>query len=59
MYLVVFFDALRVQIRDEPIVRIKAIDLASTVLPDGHRRILGLWIEQTEGATFWMKVVAT
>jgi putative transposase len=56
MYPVVFFDALRVRIRDEATVRIKAIDLALAVLPDGHREILGLWIEQTEGAKFWMKV---
>jgi len=56
MYPVVFFDALRVRIRDEATVRIKAIYLALAVLPDGHREILGLWIEQTEGAKFWMKV---
>src|SRR5262245_13896564 len=56
MYPVVFFDALRVKIRDEATVRSKAIYLALAVLPDGHREILGLWIEQTEGAKFWMKV---
>jgi putative transposase len=56
MYPVVFFDALRVRIRDDATVRIKAIYLALAVLPDGHREILGLWIEQTEGAKFWMKV---
>jgi transposase-like protein len=56
MYPVVFFDALRVKIRDEATVRSKAIDLALAVLPDGSRDILGLWIEQTEGAKFWMKV---
>jgi transposase-like protein len=56
LYPVVFFDALRVKIRDEATVRIKAIYLALAVLPDGHREILGLWIEQTEGAKFWMKV---
>ena len=56
MYLVVFFDALRVKIRDEATVRSKAIYLALAVLPDGTRDILGLWIEQTEGAKFWMKV---
>jgi putative transposase len=55
MYPVVFFDALRVKIRDEATVRSKAIYLALAVLPDGTR-ILGLWIEQTEGAKFWMKV---
>ncbi|RPH56937.1 MAG: IS256 family transposase [Acidobacteria bacterium] len=56
MYPVVFFDALRVKIRDEATVRSKAIYLALAVLPDGRRDILGLWIEQTEGAKFWMKV---
>jgi putative transposase len=56
MYPVVFFDALRVKIRDEAVVRSKAIYLALAVLPDGSRDILGIWIEQTEGAKFWMKV---
>ena len=56
MYPVVFFDALRVKIRDEAVVRSKAVYLALAVLPDGSRDILGIWIEQTEGAKFWMKV---
>jgi len=58
VYPVVFFDALRVKIRDEAVVRSKAIYLALAILPDGTRDILGLWIEQTEGAKFWMKVFA-
>src|SRR5204862_3273072 len=56
MYPVVFFDALRVKIRDEAVVRSKAVYLALAVLPDGSRDMLGIWIEQTEGAKFWMKV---
>ncbi|CAB3738489.1 IS256 family transposase ISRta2 [Achromobacter animicus] len=56
MYPVVFFDALRVKIREDGVVRNKAVYLALAVLPDGTRDILGLWIEQTEGAKFWMKV---
>jgi transposase-like protein len=56
LYPVVFFDALRVKIRDEALVRSKAVYLALAVLPDGSRDILGIWIEQTEGAKFWMKV---
>ena len=56
MYPVVFFDALRVKIREDAVVRNKAIYLALGVLPDGTRDILGLWIEDTEGAKFWMKV---
>ncbi|WP_043699462.1 IS256 family transposase, partial [Tepidimonas taiwanensis] len=56
MYPVVFFDALRLKIREDAVVRNKAIYLALGVLPDGTRDILGLWIENTEGAKFWMKV---
>jgi transposase-like protein len=56
MYPVVFFDALRVKIRDEGTVRSKAVYLALAVLPDGSRDILGIWVEQTEGAKFWLKV---
>ncbi len=54
MYPVVFFDCLRVKIREEAVVRNKAIYLALGILPDGTRDILGLWIENTEGAKFWM-----
>jgi len=56
MYPVVFFDALRVKMRDEAVVRSKAVYLALAILPDGSRDILGIWVEQTEGAKFWMKV---
>jgi putative transposase len=57
LYPVVFFDALRVKIRDEGVVRNKAMYLALGVDADGRRDVLGLWIEQTEGAKFWLKVV--
>jgi transposase-like protein len=56
MYPVMFFDALRVKIREDAVVRNKAIYLALGVLPDGTREIVGLWIENTEGAKFWLKV---
>lgn len=56
MYPVVSFDALRVKIKEDAVVRNKAIYLALGVLPDSSRDILGLWIEGTEGANFWMKV---
>ncbi len=56
LYPVVFFDALRVKIREDAVVRNKAIYLALAVRTDGTREILGLWIEGTEGAKFWMKV---
>ena len=56
LYPVIFFDALRVKIREDNVVRNKAVYLALGVLADGTRDILGLWIENTEGAKFWLKV---
>jgi putative transposase len=56
MYPVVFFDALRVKIRQDGVVRAKAVYLALGVLADGSRDILGIWVENTEGAKFWLKV---
>jgi putative transposase len=56
VYPVVFFDALRVKTREDNVVRNKAVYLALGVRRDGRREILGLWIETTEGAKFWMKV---
>ena len=56
-YAIVFFDALRVKIRDEGLVRNKAVYLAIGVRCSGHKEILGLWIEQTEGAKFWLRVM--
>ncbi len=57
MYPLVFFDALRVRIRDEGTVRNKAVYLSLGVAADGTREVLGLWIEQNEGAKFWLKVM--
>jgi transposase-like protein len=58
MYPVVIFDALRVKIRDEGTVRNKAVYLALGVDREGHKEVLGLWIEQTEGAGFWLRVMS-
>jgi putative transposase len=56
-YPLVFFDAIRVKVRDEGFVRNKAIYIALGILPDGNKEILGIWIEQTEGAKFWLRVM--
>jgi hypothetical protein len=61
----VFFDAIRVKIRDEGMVRNKAIHIALGVRADGGKEVLGLWIEQNEGAKaplseverFWLRVM--
>ncbi|MBB5467175.1 transposase-like protein [Paraburkholderia sp. CI2] len=56
MYPVVFFDALRVKIRGDGVVSNKAVSVALGIQANSQRDVLGLWIEQTEGAKFWLKV---
>jgi putative transposase len=57
LYPLVFLDALRVKVRDEGTVRNKAVYVALGVRQDGTKEVLGLWIEQTEGAKFWLRVM--
>lgn len=57
VYAIVFFDCLRVKIRDEGTVKNKAVYLAIGVRCSGYREVLGIWIEQTEGAKFWLRVM--
>ena len=57
LYPLVFLDALRVKVRDEGTVRNKAAHVALGVRPDGTKEVLGLWVEQTEGAKFWLRVM--
>ena len=56
-YALAFFDALRVKIHDEGVVRNKAVYLAIGVRCSGHRELLGMWIEQEEGAKFWSRIL--
>jgi len=56
-YAIVFFDALRVKIRDERLVRNKAGHLAIGMRLSGHRQVLGIWSEQTEDAKFWLRAM--
>ena len=56
-YPLVFFDALRVKVRDEGLVRNKAVHIALGVRGDGAKEILGMWLEQNEGAKFWLRVM--
>jgi putative transposase len=57
MYPIVFFDALRVKVRDEGVVKNKAVYVALALDAEGQKHVLGFWIEQTEGAKFWLKVM--
>ena len=57
VYAVVYFDAVRAKVRDDGLVRNKAVYLGIGVTCAGRKEILGLWIEQTEGARFWFAVM--
>ena len=57
VYPLIFFDALRVKIRDEGLVRNKAVHIAVGVRHDVGKKILGMWLEQNEGAKFWLRVM--
>jgi putative transposase len=53
----VFLDALVIKVRDQGVVQNKSAYLALGVGVDGRKEILGLWLESTEGAKFWLKVI--
>jgi putative transposase len=57
VYCIVYLDALVVKVRDQGVVRNKAVYLALGVTAHGSKEVLGLWIEQSEGAKFWLKVI--
>jgi putative transposase len=57
VYPILYIDAIRVRVRDGGAVRIKACHLAVGVDLEGRKRVLGMWIEQTEGARFWLGVL--
>jgi putative transposase len=57
VYPVVYLDALVCKVRDEGVVRNKAAHIALGVTMEGRREVLGIWIETTEGAKFWLRVM--
>jgi putative transposase len=58
VYPVVFLDALVLKIREGGTVQRRACYLALGVTVEGERDVLGMWFQETEGAKFWMQVLA-
>ena len=56
-YPVIFLDALVCKVRDGGSVKNKAAHLAVGIDMDGRKQVLGIWIETTEGAKFWLRVM--
>jgi putative transposase len=57
LYPIMFFDAIRVKVRDQGTVCNKSVYLALGITADGRKHILGLWIDPNEGAKFWLRIV--
>jgi len=57
VYPIVYFDAMRVKVREDRSVRNMACYLALGVDCDGEREVLGIWWQETEGAKFWLAVL--
>src|SRR5581483_452005 len=57
LYVVVYLDAMQVNVCEQQVVRKKAVYVAIGVTLEGERDVLGLWIEKTEGAGFWTSVL--
>lgn len=58
LYPVIYMDALMIKIRDGHHVKNKAAHIAVGVDMEGIKRVLGIWIAETEGAKFWAGVCA-
>lgn len=58
LYPVIYLDAIIVKVRDGAHVRNKAAHIAVGVDMEGIKHVLGIWVQQTEGAKFWAGVCA-
>ena len=57
IYPIIYLDCLHLKIRDEGVVKTKAVYVAIGVNLEGIKDVLGLWIAQTEGAKFWLSIL--
>lgn len=56
VYPIIFVDGLRVAVRTDKGVLKKCVYTVLGVSLSGKQEVLGLWIEETEGARFWLRV---
>jgi transposase-like protein len=56
IYPVIFVDGLRVAVRTDKGVLKKCVYTVLGLSVSGRQEVLGLWVEETEGARFWLKV---
>lgn len=56
VYAFVLFDALHIKLRENGSVVKKAVYIALGTDMDGYRNVLGIWVDATEGAKYWLNV---
>lgn len=56
LYPIVFFDAIHYKVREDNKVVVKAAYTCFGINIDGRKEVLGLWVGENEGATFWLRV---
>lgn len=54
---IVYLDAMVLKIREQGVVANKSAYIAIGVGVEGNKEVLGIWLERTEGAKFWMKIM--
>jgi len=57
VYPIIYLDCIVLKIRQDKRVINKAVYLALGVNLEGHKELLGIWIAETEGASFWLQVL--
>ena len=57
LYPVVYLDCIFVKLRVDGMVKSQAVYVAIGLNLEGNKEVLGLWIERSEGATFWLGVL--
>lgn len=57
VYPIVYVDGIRIRVKDSGVVTTKVAYLAIGVDVEGRKHALGCWIQDTEGAKFWAKVL--
>jgi putative transposase len=57
VYPIVYLDALMVKMRDNGVVGNRAVYVALGITLEGHKDVLGLWTNASEGAKFWLQIL--
>ena len=58
LYVIVYFDAIHFKVREDHKIKSKAAYTCLAIDKTGHKDLLGIWINESEGANFWLSVIS-